>query len=262
MVRINLINDLSKSGAVATHIPLPRLFLALVSAFVALALWACSSTDFSGTAPANPNPQPEQHSEQNPSPLEEGKAENAGPANKGETPTDPKRSLALQITGIQPEAWWNNCLKVELGGKSFNIACTKDINVTGKVVRIPVPEGVSCPVLNLKVESFKNTGSTCAERTLKSQTCNGPFEATPSFVRSHATAADRVNFVLTDVSQASGGRLVRVYFEDQSAESINKAKADPNSAVDLGIDFNDAIFDIKTLEMPFEIQGAPSTKCP
>lgn len=234
--------------------------MAITSGLVALALWACGPNRFTGNAPENPNPPEQKNSEQNPSPQEV----NEGPQAPGpQAPAiDPRRSVALQITGVQPESWWNNCLKVELGGKSFDIACTKDTNVTGKVVRIPIPDGITCPSLKLRLVTFKNVGSTCAEKASAGQTCNGPYETSPSFVRAFEKADERVHFVVTEASQAGGGKLMRVHFEDQPKESIADAKRDPVLASRLGIDFNDAIFDIKTLELPFEIQGAAGTKCP
>ena len=260
MFRINLRPGIKAKASRRVSISVPRLVVAAMTGFIAFALWACGSSSFRGTAPANPNPPNVKDSEQNPSPPENGDGQQEGP--KQDASIDPRRSLELQISGLQPEAWWNNCLKVELGGKSFSIACTKDNNVTGKVVRIPIPEGVSCPTLNLKVETFMNVGTACADKARLGQTCNGPFESLATFVRSHDKPADRAHFVLSEAAQAGGGKLIRVYFEDQPTQKIDQVKMDPGKAKELGIDYNDAIFDIKTLELPFEIQGAAGTKCP
>jgi len=258
MFRINLMTSLQHRGRRSLGVSVPRILLAAATGVVAFALWACGSSNFRGAGSENPAPPPTGN-ELEKSPPEYGEQQKA-PERK-ETSPDPRRSIVLQVTGLQPEAWWNNCLKVELGGKSFDIACTRENSVVGKVVRIPIPDGVNCPVLNLKIESFVNVGTECAERRKIGQTCNGPFESTPRHVRSHDKASDRVHFVLTEAAQSGNGKLIRVHFEDQPTESITLAKNDPTRTRELGIDFNDAVFDIKTLELPFEIQGAAGTKC-
>jgi hypothetical protein len=258
MFRINLNDSLQSRAHRSQGISLPRILLAVATGVVAFFLWACSSNNFRGAGSENPQrPSPDSGAET--SPPENGDQQQAPPRN--DSSPDPRRTVVLQVMGLQPEAWWNNCLKVELGGKSFDIACTKESSVVGKVVRIPIPDGVNCPVLNLKIESFVNVGSECAERRQAGQPCNGPFESAPRYVRSYDKSADRVHFVLTEAAQSGGGKLIRVHFEDQPTESITMAKTDPSRTRDLGIDFNDAVFDIKTLELPFEIQGAAGTKC-
>lgn len=258
MFRINLRESLQHRTRRTRGISLPRIVLAMLTGLVAFALWACGSSNFRGAGSDNRNP-PAQGNPGDTSPPENGDQQKA--PERDDSPLDPKRTLVLQVMGLQPEAWWNNCLKVELGGKSFDIACTKENSVVGKVVRIPIPEGVNCPVLNLKMESYVNVGSECAERKQAGQPCNGPFEAAPRYVRSHANATDRVHFVLSEAAQQGGGKLIRVHFEDQPSEKISLAKSDPSRVRELGIDFNDAVFDIKTIELPFEIQGAAGTKC-
>lgn len=263
MLQVNLRYGIHGKRSVFGRISLPRLVFAVMMGVVAFALWACDSNAFRGSAPDNPNPPVKKNSEQNQSPEEVNQQPQRPPSTGPQEapPLDPKRSVAIQVTGIQPEGWWNNCLKVEVGGKSLDIACTKDANVTGRVVRIPIPDGVSCPSLKIKVETFKNVGPACAERARTGQACDGPYETTPSFVRSFEKADERVHFVLTEANQSGTGRLMRVHFEDQPKENIDAAKSDSSQSVQLGIDFNDAIFDIKTLELPFEIQGAAGTKC-
>jgi len=256
MHRVNLLDKSKRNLSSNAPIPLARLGVALLFAATALALWACSSTDFQGSAPGAPKEPEAPDTPKTISPDEDGRLVGEAP------PIDPKRALNLQITGLQPEAWWNNCLKVEIGDKSFSIACTKDKNVTGRVVSIPIPEGVSCPSLKLSVETFVNIGNTCAERFRDGLACQGPYSATPTFIREHHQASDRPHFILSEESAQGDGQLVRVYFEDQPTASLESAQTQPERASELGIDFNDAIFEIKTLEMPFEIQGAAGTKCP
>lgn len=256
MLRINLKNDVMKKHRRQSGIAQPRVVVAVGTACIALGLWACNSADFGGPPPDSPAQKPKK-TEQNLSPNEDGKTENRSESE----PVDPKRALVLQIKGVQPEGWWNNCLKIELDGKSFDIACTKDANVMSKVVRIPVPEGVTCPVLDLRIETFKNVGEACNQRVNQGLACEGPYESSPSAVRKYSSSADRVHFVLTEGVTAGSGRLIRAFFEDQSANSIAQAKEDSARAESLGVDFNDAIFELSTLELPFEIRGAPGTKC-
>lgn len=235
---------------------LPRIFVAITCGAVALLLWACSSTDFKGSAPRVPKAPENAEKENERSPNESGQLRNESP------PIDPKRALTLQITGLQPEAWWNNCLKVELGGKSFSIACTKDSNVTGRVVTIPIPEGVTCPKLKLKVETFVNEGNECAERFREGLSCEGPYSAVPTMTRDHSVPSDRPHFILSEERTSGTGKLLRVYFEDQPTARLEDAQAQPDIAGELGIDFNDAVFEIRTLEAPFEIEGSAGTRCP
>jgi hypothetical protein len=237
-------------------ISIPRLSVALLFAFTAFALWACGSTDFKGSAPGNPKDPKNLDIPKTVSPGEE------GPLQKEAPPIDPKRALNLQITGLQPEAWWNNCLNIEMGDQSFAIACTKDENVTGRIVTIPIPEGVSCPSLKISVETYVNVGDTCADRFRRGLPCLGPYDSTPTFRREHHKASDRPHFILTEEDSQSAGQLVRVYFEDQPTRKLESVQAQPERASELGIDFNDAVFEIKTIELPFEIEGAAGTKCP
>lgn len=261
MVRINLKREKSHEPLSSLReTSVPRLLAGSVTGVIAFSLWACSDGNFKGSQPVRPSEPPQRESsELVPSPPEKG----TQPEEKRQEspPLDPRRTLQLQITGVQPESWWNNCLKIELAGKTFDIGCTKEANVIGKTVKIAIPEGTDCPVLNLKIETFVNTGNECATRTQSGLTCNGPFEAAPRFVRSHANSADRGNFVLSEAVSSGGGRSVRVYFEDQPLAKLNEAKSNPSLAEELGIDFNDAIFDIKTTELPFEILGAAGTRC-
>ncbi|MEY4065478.1 MAG: hypothetical protein RIR26_1686 [Pseudomonadota bacterium] len=261
MVRINLIrNKVRQSSRSEREFSLPRVVAGSVVGLVAISLWACSDSNFKGSQPVRPSEPPKRNgSELVPSPAEPG----TQPEEKRQEspPLDPRRTLQLQITGVQPESWWNNCLKIELAGKTFDIGCSKEANVIGKTVKIAIPEGTECPVLNLKMETFVNVGSECATRAQSGLSCMGPFEATPRFSRSYESAADRGNFVLSETALGGTGRTVRVYFEDQPLAKLNEAKSNPTLAEELGIDFNDAIFDIKTTELPFEISGAPSTRC-
>ena len=263
MLHVNLRHGLVQKQPFISHISIPRLIFAVLTGVLAFVLWACDSSSFRGSSPENPNPQVRKNSEQNQSPPESNAQPQPPPTSGPQEapPLDPKRSVALQVTGIQPEGWWNNCLKVELNGKSFAIACTKDANVTGRVVRIPIPDGVSCPSLKLFVETFKNLGSTCSDGARSKQPCSGPYETSPSFVRAFENSEDRLHFVVTEAKQAGGGKMIRVHYEDQPKDNIEAAKADSSQSARLGIDFNDAIFDIQTLEVPFEIQGAAGTRC-
>lgn len=256
MHRVNLLGR--KARGIGRNMPISgaRVCVALLFAATALVLWACSSNDFRGSAPTNPKNPEKPDTPKSVSPDENGRLQNESP------PIDPKRALNLQITGLQPEAWWNNCLKVEIGDKSFSIACTKDKNVTGRVVTIPIPEGVTCPSLKVSVETFVNEGSECAERYREGLVCEGPYSSVPTFTRQHHQAADRPHFILSEEKTQGSGKMVRIYFEDQPTSKLEFAQVQPERASELGIDFNDAIFEIKTLEMPFEILGAAGTKCP
>lgn len=256
MHRVNLRNGITKTSGYTNNIAITRVSVALLFVATAFVLWACSSTDFKGSTPKVP-----QKPEVVEQPSKVSPDENENPQSES-PPIDPKRALNLQITGLQPEAWWNNCLKVEVGDKSFAIACTKDKNVTGRVVSIPIPEGVSCPQLKLSVETFVNEGNACAERFRDGLACLGPYGASPTYTRDHHKVADRPHFILSEEKTSGSGKLVRVYFEDQPTAKLESVQAQPERANELGIDFNDAIFEIKTLELPFEILGAAGTKCP
>ena len=137
----------------------------------------------------------------------------------------------------------------------------EDKEVKDKIVRIPVPEDITCPVLDLRIETFKNVGETCNERAKQGLTCEGPFESSPSVVRKYSVAADRVHFVLSEGVSSGSGRVIRACFEDQDAETIRSVKNDPARAEALGIDFNDAIFELSSPALPFEISGAAGTRC-
>ncbi|NBX17245.1 MAG: hypothetical protein EBR09_07760 [Proteobacteria bacterium] len=254
MIRINLKNNLRKSAHSGSHIPASRIIVAISCATAALTLWACNSSGFDTTPPAPPEKKP--------------KSLTSDPALPPENPKEsepqiPKRAISLQVTGIQPDAWWNNCLKIELNGKTFDIACTKDKDVKEKIVRIPVPEDVKCPVLDVRIETFKNVGSACAERAREGLECDGPFEQSPSTVRKYSVAEDRLHFVLSEGKREGSGKVFRTFFEDQDAEAIRSVKEDSSKAEALGIDFNDAIFELTSPpDLPFEIAGAAGTKCP
>lgn len=256
MHRVNLSLNKRRKSLCSIDVPAPRLLVALMFGSSALALWACSSTDFRGGSSTSPK-----KPDVSDTPLERSPDEGGNLQNESQ-PVDPRKALRLQITGLQPEAWWNNCLKVELGDKSFSIACTKDKNVTGRVVHIPVPDGVSCPSLKLKVETFVNVGNACADRFREGLNCEGPYGSVPTYTREHHIVSDRPHFILSEDKLPGSGKLVRVYFEDQPSAKLESAQMQPERASELGVDFNDAIFEIKTLEMPFEIQGAAGTKCP
>jgi hypothetical protein len=257
MFRINLKNDLLNETRRKTPLSAPRVSVAIMTAVTAAGVWACSSSNFDVTPPG-PTVTPSGKKNE-PQPLNPADGGSGNP--RESEPQDPKRVLSLQITGVQPDAWWNNCLKIEMGEKTFDIGCTKDKNVTSNVVRIPIPDGVDCPVIDLKISTFRNTGDACRERTAQGLACEGPFESEPFATRSFSSAEGRPHFVLSDGQAAGTLKVVRAFYEDQDAQSIRDAKDDPAKAEQLGIDFNDAIFDIKTGGLPFEIRGAPGTKC-
>ncbi|MEY3901405.1 MAG: hypothetical protein RL189_711 [Pseudomonadota bacterium] len=257
MIRINLKNGLSESMRKRAKAELPRLVVGVLAGFVSIALWACNDTNFGGNPPTPPAASGKK-TDPNLSPPEDGRGSNP---KEGE-PLDPKRVVSLQITGLQPEAWWNNCLKIEMNGKTFDIACSKDKSAIGKVVRLPIPDGVDCPVLDLHLETYKNVGETCNERARQGLPCEGPFSKNPDSVRKHSVSAERIHFVLSEGTQSSTSRVIRAFFEDQDGETIRRAKQDASLAEPLGVDFNDAIFELSTLGAPFEIAGAAGTKCP
>lgn len=258
MVRINLKTKRSRQAVRNMKVSLQRAVLAVLATLAVAGLWACSGSAFDTTPPGpavNPSGKKNEPQPLNPD-------EGGGGNPRESEPQDPKRVLSLQITGVQPEAWWNNCLKIELGEKTFDIGCTKDKNVTSNIVRIPIPDGVECPVIDLKIETFRNTGNTCRERAAEGLSCEGPFEFAPFATRRFSSPEGRVHFVLSDGPAGTAGKMVRAFYEDQDEQSIRQAKEESARAEELGIDFNDAIFDIKTSGLPFEILGAPGTKCP
>ena len=257
MVRINLKNKHPGQAPRITALSAPRLCIAIMTAFTAAGVWACSASNFDFNPPGpTVTPSGKKNEPQPLNPVDGG-----GGNPKESEPLEPRRVLSLQITGVQPDAWWNNCLKIEMGEKTFDIGCTKDKNVTSNVVRIPIPDGVDCPVIDLRVETFRNTGDACRERAAQGLSCEGPFETTAFATSRFSTAEGRPHFVLSDGPAAGPGKLVRAFFEDQDSQNIVEAKDDPAKAEQLGIDFNDAIFDLRTSGMPFEIRGAPGTKC-
>jgi hypothetical protein len=160
-------------------------------------------------------------------------------------------------------------------------------------VTLPAKEN-ECNTLQIKMESFRNQGEACNERKLKGLSCEGPYSPSPDATRMPASNSQN-NFRLYDskgianpetliLSNATWNlpdfkklqsemnafrgdskknQWIRAFFEDKSEATIADAKAAINGgpsgaahAKSLGVDFNDYVFDIKSVNVKFTVEGS------
>jgi hypothetical protein len=194
-------------------------------------------------------------------------------------PPEMRESLKIQITRLKSDAWWKNCVSVNVAieGKNtsdglIQIGCNKD-SEAGKIIEIPVHRE-KCNILKFKLETYKNEGDSCAKST---EPCNGPYSATPALIRLTEQSADRKFFTILNArtldnalaqegikslislsnaalthnvtAEPALGSWTRVFIEDQSQTNLDKYLASSFTNYDrtkFGVDYDDFIFDIKS----------------
>ena len=171
----------------------------------------------------------------------------------------PGKLLHMQIAQLQPEAWWNNCLKVSLGDQTVDMGCTKDASPL-KVARFTLPQYTTCVDLKVEVGTFKNMGNECVERAKMGLACEGPYPAVADFIRSPSESSQLKFFKFEKTSTSA--QALKVSFEDQDEAALESAAANPqgggstSSADELGIDFNDLVFEVQANDLKVGILGS------
>lgn len=192
-----------------------------------------------------------------------------------------KTLLQLQVKQLESNAWFKNCLSISLNGQTQKVGCNKDPESIGRWVYLVADKAPACNHVSVKIETYFNLGSECAERAAKGLSCNGPYKATPDQTRSPSVAADREFYKVYDdaridnhdsliksnfdwvllkndmVAFAASGNTswLRVFFEDLSKATLDKARLAPAKAESDGINFNDYVFDIKGEDVKVNVEG-------
>jgi hypothetical protein len=204
-------------------------------------------------------------------------------------------TISLNVIQTSSESWWRNCLYAKTAysnGWGF-VSCNKDTTGNQTSVSLPAMAGV-CNVISLKIETYKNVGSTCADRARHGLSCEGPYYDQPDSAASPQSDAFSIssgktsaysiytvdninnpdpmiisnsNWAVPDFRSLQGqmaswngantkNTWVRVFFEDQSAAAIAQARQSQSQQRALGVDYNDYVFDLKSEGISFTIENA------
>lgn len=205
----------------------------------------------------------------------------------------PEGKVWLELTVIQTdhESWWKNCLWAAVEGNQdwTPIACNKDRSANGRKVFLLADAYPACNKVQVLIETYHNQGNICNLRMQQGLPCEGPyaeqgrvdysrnpfFAHEAVFYRMYDRQTIRnpdplirpnVNWVIGDVNALSAAmteyradgrnKWLRVFFEDQPRENLDRTIAAPQQWQRLGVDFNDYVFDVKGLNVKFDIAGS------
>lgn len=209
----------------------------------------------------------------------------------------PKGKTWLELTVVQTdhESWWKNCLWVAVEGNQpwKAIACNKDRAANGRTVFLLADEFPACNKVQVFIETYHNQGNICNIRAQQGLPCEGPYAAdgkidysrNPFFAHEAVfyRAYDRigirtpdalirpnVTWVLGDTNALSQAmtdfrgpvgrnKWLRIFFEDQPRENLDRVVAAPAQWKKYGIDFNDYVFDVKGRNVNFNVVGSGLT---
>ncbi len=249
-----------------------------------------SETQKGGTPPGNDTPKGGTPPDGKVPP--ENKVPTEGKLPPGEIPPG-KVGLKLKVVQQNHEAWWLNCLSVSINGspEKIDVGCNKT-TPTGKEVLLIGEKPPFCNQIKVTVKTFKNTDNAhCIAERNAGRVCNGPFGAQPDWTRSPSASADLPFYRLYDAKNINAGfdrkyiatndnlllmesqatsfsnsnanRWIRAYFEDQPSSNLQLAQNDPNYdpnketyRENVGVDFNDYIFDIMGEDVKFTVEGS------
>lgn len=204
-------------------------------------------------------------------------------------------TISLDVIQTSSESWWRNCLYAKTNHSNgwIFVSCNKGTAGNRASVSLPGVSG-ACNIISLKIETFKNLGSACADRARLGQSCEGPYsdqpdgQATPqsdafttSNTKTSAYSMYTVNNLNTPdplivsnsdwavpdfralqsqmtnwASARAGNRWVRVFFEDQSPSAIEQSRASQERQRALGVDYNDYVFDLRSEGISFVIENS------
>ena len=189
--------------------------------------------------------------------------------------------MQLEINQVMSTASYKNCLFVTLNGVEQSIGCNKDTNALSKKVYLIADQAPACNRVSVRADTFFNQTSSCTKTQKTNGTCV-PYKSTPDRVRKTSIAADREFFKATDansvdlrdpliqvgfdwatlksqmVEYEKSGPWLRVLFEDLGKDVLDQARAKPQEANQIGINYNDFIFDLKGSNVYFSIEGLES----
>jgi hypothetical protein len=202
-----------------------------------------------------------------------------------------KTWLELTVVQTDHESWWKNCLWAAVDGSQdwTPIACNKDRSANGRKVYLLADAYPACNKVQVFVETYQNQGNICNLRNQQGAPCEGPYaeqgrmdySRNPFF--SHEAMFFKVydrhgikapdplikpnaGWVLGDVNALSQAmtdyrmdgrnKWLRVFFEDQPRENLDRTIASPGQWQRFGIDFNDYVFDVKGVNVNFDIAGS------
>ncbi len=209
-------------------------------------------------------------------------------------PPPGKTWLELTVIQTDHESWWKNCLWAAVDGNQdwTPVACNKDLAANGRKVFLLADAAPACNKVQLFVETYHNQGNVCNLRMQQGLPCEGPYapQGKMDYSRNPAFPHESLFFrfydrhgikspdplikpnegwVLGDVNALSKAmsdyradgrnKWLRVFFEDQPRENLDKVVAGSGQWKRLGIDFNDYVFDVKGINVQFDIQGSGST---
>lgn len=204
------------------------------------------------------------------------------------TPTPPLQ-LTLSVVKLNPESWNKICLYASLNGNEEQnklVGCNKGESPIGRPVILEVDQKI-CNSLRFSFAVYK------FKKNCGPDSCNNDptaYDTKPDYIRSTKTPADLSYFKVYDARYLSlldplivlnkdqslgnaqtvaaaieflrppkSNRWVRAYFEDQSNENLKEFvdNGKKSGKKDLGVDFNDFIFDVKIENLKVAIEGTP-----
>lgn len=209
-------------------------------------------------------------------------------------------AIEIEVIQSSSESWWRNCLlaRTMYSPSWVRVSCNKGNTGLGGKAKLPGIRG-TCNAVSIRIETYRNQGDTCAVRQSQGLSCEGPYADVPDTISeprldSATTTASKTSaFSLYHAGNlqspdplimANGGwqlpsfqrlsgdmnawkqrdprnRWFRFFFEDQGATSISTARQQPARALELGVDYNDYVFDIRSQAIEIGVSGT-SLACP
>jgi hypothetical protein len=209
-------------------------------------------------------------------------------------------AIEIEVLQSSSESWWRNCLLARTPHSEgwVQISCNKGANSNTTSAFLPGIHG-TCNAVSIRMETYRNIGSECSQREQLGLPCEGPYPLVPDVVSepgldaSSTSPSKSTPFALYHADNASDpdplirsykdwqvpdfsvmaaymrawlgknprNRWFRFFFEDQRPSSISSARAQPDLADDLGVDYNDYVVDIQSNNIEIGIAGTDSA-CP
>ena len=198
-----------------------------------------------------------------------------------------KTLVKLQLQQFQTNAWFKNCISVSMNGETHSLGCNKDAQssqLSDRWVYLLADSPPACNRVGIKIETFFNQGEQCSLAAAQGLSCDGPYGSEPDRVRSLTNVADKDFFKVYDNSNiefpnplvksnfnwlqlknemlgyAGSGKnsWKRVFFEDLSRNELNTALKNPAQADLHGVNFSDAVFDLKGEDVKLSLDGRDS----
>jgi hypothetical protein len=209
-------------------------------------------------------------------------------------------AIEIEVLESSSESWWRNCLLARsmYSPQWVRVSCNKGAGSDKMVAKLPGIPGL-CNAISIRIETYKNIGDACSIRAQQGQPCEGPYPSDPDVITEpswdatttspskasafsvysvqNAQTPDPLirgnqnwrlpNFVQMGdemrqwLKQNPRNRWFRFFYEDQPSRAIASARAQPNLADSLGVDYNDYVFDIRSKNIEVGISGT-GARCP